>query len=62
MSEEEKFIKCCPFCGSGVYHESTITEEVIRCALCPAKMVYDGSFETLKSMWNYRATVTKQGG
>jgi DNA-directed RNA polymerase subunit RPC12/RpoP len=46
----------CPFCGSEVYHESTITEEVIRCTLCPAKMVYDGSFEALKVMWNHRAT------
>jgi hypothetical protein len=46
----------CPFCGSEVYHESTITEEVIRCTLCPASMIYGESFEALKSMWNYRAT------
>jgi len=44
----------CPFCGNPVEHESTITEEVIRCTMCPAKMVYDGSYAALFAMWNTR--------
>ena len=51
MSEE---LKPCPFCGNPVEHESTITEEVIRCSMCPAKMVYDGSYAALFAMWNTR--------
>jgi len=46
----------CPFCGNPVEHESTITEEVIRCSMCPAKMVYDGSYAALFAMWNARPT------
>jgi len=46
----------CPFCGNPVEHESTITEEVIRCTMCPAKMVYDGSYAALFAMWNARPT------
>jgi hypothetical protein len=44
----------CPHCGSDAEHESTITQEVIRCAMCPATMMHDGSFAALRSMWNFR--------
>lgn len=47
----------CPFCGSEAEHESTITEEVIRCTLCPATMYYDGSGDAVKAMWNARAKI-----
>ena len=47
-------LKNCPFCGSDVETESTITEVVIRCTLCPARMIYDGSQKALTAMWNRR--------
>ena len=45
----------CPCCGSPVETESTITEEVVRCQLCPLKMVYKGSQSAMNAMWNSRA-------
>ena len=47
----------CPFCGNPAEHESTATQETIRCTLCPAAMHYDGSGEAVKAMWNARANV-----
>ena len=47
-------LKQCPFCGNKVEHESTITQETIRCTLCPATMSIDGSFSALQAMWNNR--------
>jgi len=48
----------CPFCGSKAEHESTVTQETIRCRLCPAAMHYDGSGAVVKAMWNARANAT----
>jgi hypothetical protein len=45
----------CPFCGSPAEHESTVTQETIRCTLCPATMSHDGSGAAIKAMWNSRA-------
>jgi len=53
-------LKKCPFCGSEVEHESTITEETIRCTLCPAKMNHGGSAKALQEMWNYRKEDKKE--
>jgi transcription elongation factor Elf1 len=47
----------CPFCGSPAEHESTVTQETVRCTLCPATMSYDGSGAVVKAMWNGRANV-----
>ena len=52
---KDKELLPCPFCGYNPKHESTVNEEVIYCELCPAKMVYDGSYEALKAAWNNRA-------
>lgn len=42
----------CQHCGSPVVHESTVTEEVIRCMGCPARMISKGSKEDLRIKWN----------
>ena len=47
-------IKDCPFCGSKAEHESTVTQETIRCTLCPATMHTSGSSRALLAMWNFR--------
>jgi DNA-directed RNA polymerase subunit RPC12/RpoP len=55
MTEELKAtLLPCPFCGGDVKHESTITEEVIRCTNCPTGIFYGGSFAATKAMWNTR--------
>ena len=54
MRPETFEYKECPFCGSPAYHESTITEEVVRCTLCKACMTYDGSESVINAMWNGR--------
>jgi hypothetical protein len=46
----------CPFCGSPAEHESTVTQEIVRCTFCPANISYDGSGAGVKSMWNGRVT------
>jgi ribosomal protein L37AE/L43A len=61
LSKKKNNLLSCPFCGSKPHHESTITEEVIRCSTCPASMFYDGSFEALRSMWNYRKKGEQDG-
>jgi len=48
-------LKPCPCCGAEVEHESTVTQETIRCTFCPLQMHYDGSFATLLEMWNRRS-------
>ena len=45
----------CPFCGSPAEQESTVTQETVRCTLCPATMSHDGSGAAVKAMWNSRA-------
>ena len=47
-------LKNCPFCGESPEHESTITEEVIRCSWCNLTMRYDGSGSVLFAKWNTR--------
>ena len=44
----------CPFCGSPAEHESTVTQEAVRCKLCPAVMAHSGSGAAVRAMWNTR--------
>jgi len=53
MKKEE--LKPCPFCGSEVEHTSTYDYEIIECTLCPACMVYEGSWTAVEAMWNTRS-------
>jgi hypothetical protein len=54
MSEKQETLLSCPFCDSPAEHESTVTQETVRCTLCPATMSYDGSGAAVKAMWNGR--------
>jgi hypothetical protein len=54
MGDDGYKVKNCPHCGAEAYHESTVCEEVVRCRLCPAAMIYDGSGLALVAMWNAR--------
>ena len=56
----EKLLAC-PFCGSPAAHESTVTQETVRCTLCPATMSHDGSGAAIKAMWNSRANSEGHG-
>jgi hypothetical protein len=47
-------LKSCPICKDKVEHESTITEEVIRCLPCHLTMTHDGSANELFEKWNNR--------
>jgi hypothetical protein len=38
-----------------------VTQETIRCTLCPATMSYDGSGAAVKAMWNGRANNAVRG-
>ena len=53
-------LKSCPICKGEVEHESTVTEEVIRCRWCNLTMTYDGSASVLFAKWNNRAKQPKR--
>lgn len=40
-------LKCCPFCGREAEDELTLTEYVIKCVKCPAKVVGNAENELL---------------
>ena len=59
MKEDKIELLNCPFCGSEADIDSSPTQEVIRCRICPASMVHDGSSKALRYMWNSRVNREK---
>lgn len=44
-------LKVCPFCGEKAIRISDVS---VGCSFCPAKMEWNGTYEELCNMWNFR--------